>query len=42
VDIEKRTTWEFLQLLDAKFIRSQGEEAWLELAGKHEWIKEEQ
>ena len=38
--IEPRSTWEFLQLLDAKFIRSKGEEAWLRLARKHEWIKE--
>jgi hypothetical protein len=42
VSIEKRTTWEFLQMLDAKFIRSKGEAAWLALAGKHGWIKEEQ
>jgi hypothetical protein len=42
VDTERRTTWEFLQMLDAKFIKSQGKAAWLELARKHEWIKEEQ
>jgi hypothetical protein len=41
VDIEHRTTWEFLQMLDAKFIKSKGSTAWLELARKHEWIKEE-
>jgi hypothetical protein len=41
VDIEKRTVWEFLQMLDAKFKKSQGEEAWLALARKHDWIKEE-
>ena len=35
----ERTTWEFLQMLDAKFIRSKGEAAWLALAGKHGWIK---
>lgn len=40
VDIVERTTWEFLQMLDKKFIRSQGEEAWLRLAKQHEWIKE--
>ncbi|MBM3239974.1 restriction endonuclease [Candidatus Poribacteria bacterium] len=40
VDIVQRTTWEFLQMLDKKFIRSQGEEAWLRLARQHEWIKE--
>ncbi|MEW5988683.1 MAG: restriction endonuclease [Chloroflexota bacterium] len=42
VDVERRTTWDFLQMLDAKFIRSQGQEAWLKLARKYEWIKEEQ
>lgn len=42
VDIEKRSTWEFLQMLDAKFQRSQGEAAWLALARKHQWIKEEE
>lgn len=40
VDVERRTTWEFLQLLDSKFIRSQGEQAWLKLAMKHKWVKE--
>lgn len=40
VAIEKRTTWEFLQLLDSKFIKSKGQEAWLKLARKHAWIKE--
>lgn len=40
VDIVQRTTWEFLQMLDKKFIRSQDEEAWLRLAKQHEWIKE--
>ncbi len=42
VDIERRTVWEFVQMLDAKFIRSQGEKRWLELARKYEWIKEDQ
>ncbi len=40
VTIEPRTTWEFLQLLDGKCIRSKGEEAWLRLARKFKWIKE--
>jgi len=40
VTIEKRNTWEFIQLLDAKFIKSKGQEAWLRLARKHAWIKE--
>jgi hypothetical protein len=39
---EKRTTWAFLQMLDAKCIKSKGEEAWLKLARKYEWIKEEE
>lgn len=42
VDLERRTAWEFLQMLDDKFKKSQGEEAWLTLARKHEWIKEEE
>jgi hypothetical protein len=41
VSVEPRSTWEFLQLLDAKYIRSKGEEAWLRVARKHGWIKEE-
>ncbi len=40
VDIVQRTTWEFLQILDKKFIRSRGEGAWLNLARKFKWIKE--
>ena len=36
---EQRNVWEFLQILDAKYIRSKGEAAWLELARKREWIK---
>jgi len=41
VDIVQRTTWEFLQMLDRKFIRSQGEEVWLRFAKKYIWIKGE-
>lgn len=41
VTIEQRTTWEFLRLLDKKFIKSKGEAAWLKLARKHGWIKED-
>ncbi len=40
VTLEKRTVWEFLQMLDVKFKRSHDESAWLVLARKHEWIKE--
>jgi len=40
--IEKKTTWEFLQVLDAKYIKSHSKEAWLELAKKYKWIKEDE
>jgi hypothetical protein len=30
----------FLQMLDRKFVRSRGVDAWLLLARRHEWIKE--
>ena len=40
VNLERRTTWEFLQMLDAKYIRSKGQGNWLILARKHGWIKE--
>ncbi len=40
VKLTKRTTWEFCQLLDRKFISSRkGFGEWLELARKNEWIK---
>jgi len=40
VKLEKRTTWEFCQLLDQKFIKSRrGFDGWLALAKKNEWIK---
>lgn len=42
VGIEKRSTLEFLQLLDSKFIRSQGQDAWLQMARRFEWIKEQE
>lgn len=38
--ITPRTTWEFLQMLDKKFIASQGKARGLQLAKQHEWIKE--
>lgn len=37
---ERRNVWAFLQLLDEKYIRSKGKAAWLELAIKKGWIKE--
>lgn len=37
-----RTTWEFCQLLDRKYIASKnGYEPWIKLAKKYEWIKNE-
>jgi len=40
VTLTKRSTWEFCQLLDKKFINSRnGFEQWLTLATKNGWIK---
>jgi hypothetical protein len=41
VSIEKRTAWEFCQLLDKKYLASSRRsfDNWLELANKFEWIK---
>jgi hypothetical protein len=40
VTIVKRTTWEFCQLLDKKFIASKkGYGQWLEYAQQNNWIK---
>lgn len=39
VDMEQRTTLEFIRILDAKFIKSKGQAAWAKLAKKHDWIK---
>ncbi len=40
VTIIKRTTWEFCQLLDKKFIASKkGYRLWLEYAEQNGWIK---
>jgi hypothetical protein len=39
VDLTYRNTWEFCQVLDEKFKRSNGEEKWLEMAKKYKWIK---
>ena len=40
VETVQRTTREFLQMLDQKYIRSRGDAEWLRLARKHLWIKE--
>ena len=41
VELEERTTWEFCQLLDQKYLQSDRRsfEQWLELANKNGWIK---
>ena len=43
VDIEPRTTWEFCQLLDRKYLNSARRDfsQWFSLARKHGWIKED-
>lgn len=42
VTFERRSTWEFCQLLDKKFMNSsrRSYEQWLSMARKSEWIKE--
>jgi hypothetical protein len=43
VTLTKRTTWEFCQLLDKKFIHSKkGFSGWLELAKANHWIKSDE
>ncbi len=41
VDIEERTTWDFCQMLDRKYLQSarRSLEQWMELANKNGWIK---
>lgn len=40
VEIEERTTWEFCQMIDQKYIASKkGYASWCELAVKNNWIK---
>ena len=41
VDLEDRTTWEFCQLLDRKYLQSprRSFEQWLELAYRYAWVK---
>ena len=40
VSLQERTTWEFCQLLDRKFIASKkGFDQWLEYAQQNNWIK---
>ena len=44
VTTESRTTWEFCQLLDRKYLVSSRRsfEQWHQLALQHEWIKDEE
>ena len=41
VSIQKRTAWEFCQMMDKKYLAStkRSYESWLELANKYAWIK---
>ncbi len=41
VELENRTTWDFCQLLDRKYLQSSRRtfEEWLALARKHQWVK---
>ena len=41
VELKKRTTWEFCQLLDQKYLQSSQRSCnqWLKLAHRYEWIK---
>jgi hypothetical protein len=42
VSLEKRTTWEFCQMLDKKYMASSKHsfDDWLSLAKKNKWIKQ--
>ena len=44
VRLVNRTTWEFCQMLDTKFMRSRarGEAGWIVMARKYGWIKEDE
>ena len=41
VEVQKRSSWEFCQLLDEKYLASpkRSFESWLELANRYKWIK---
>jgi len=39
VETVRRTTWQFCQIFDQRFIASKGQAAFEKLAHKHEWIK---
>ena len=40
VDEERKTTEEFVKMIDDKYIKSKGMTAWLKLAKRHDWIKQ--
>lgn len=40
VEVVKRTTWDFLKMLDKKYIKSRGEASWKKMAKENEWIKD--
>lgn len=39
VDEEKKTTEQFIKMIDEKYIRSKGLKPWLKLAEKYQWVK---
>ena len=41
IEVQKRTSWKFCQLLDKKYLASSKRsfESWLELANRYKWIK---
>ncbi|MCK5510429.1 restriction endonuclease [Candidatus Parcubacteria bacterium] len=39
VDEDRKTTEEFIKMIDKKYLKSKGIEAWLKLAKQHNWIK---
>ena len=41
VEEEKKTTEEFIKMIDDKFIKSKGMDSWLKMANQNNWLKEE-
>lgn len=39
VEEERKTTGEFIKMIDKKYIKSKGFKAWLKLASRYEWVK---
>lgn len=42
VDEERKTTAEFIKMIDEKYVKSKGIPAWLKLAKQHKWVKSEE